>query len=319
MVESQFAELPNLLTISNNSDLALALHEGSLAVCQEANRQEAESLHWTAFGKDSQIFVSKEKFTSWREALENIGRIFQNFRNEYGLNRGSPNGHGPDYFLTKNALEGKELPRLPERACFGLPYAQEYRSLDKRAEFTPILYANTKNEKEGRRASPLFYKIIKVGNAFAWVVLYLPSKFLPDHAKILAKEKKTKMELGYFPVLPPSGIKGGLPGNSDDSKSTVPNDSTLILDFLKKIKKNFASSLTPSSPAPTTSSNNHSTKKIPNQKIGTVIEKLTKRTAVVELDNGEKLKAGQAKQYSTGDKVKIEQLPTGEWIIIEKI
>jgi hypothetical protein len=102
---------------------------------------------------------------------------------------------GPDYHKTKSQLRG-ELPddtTLPERAAFGLPYAQAYSSLPKHrpnsrkyptATFTPEWHEGGRTI-DGRRASPLFCKIVRLAEGqFFWQVVFLPSQFLPAGATV---------------------------------------------------------------------------------------------------------------------------------------
>jgi hypothetical protein len=174
--------------------------------------------------------------------LERIGILLQTFRHRYGQNsrRGGGGGDpGPDYHLTKTFLEnGNDISRVPERAAFGLPYAQEYRSIGSRMEFVPNAKAI------GRRASPVLIKIVRLaGNKYTWVVSHLPAKFLPSNITIKAesnklKGHKLKPAKSFGTAIQPTavGYSGGGEGPKESAYSTVENGTTLVLEFIKTLE-----------------------------------------------------------------------------------
>ncbi len=91
------------------------------------------------------VVISQRGFREWYEALNDIGRIFYDFRRH------------TDH--RANCIFG--LPHPHPRTCTGPP---------SRNQGDPI----------NRRASPVIIKVVKVGDRFHWMVLRLNGKFLPD-------------------------------------------------------------------------------------------------------------------------------------------
>jgi len=111
----------------------------------------------------SRFIISKKNFTSWSEALHDIGKIFMDFRTR----------HKKEIF---------------DSAVFGLPVL--HRSSD-----TIVLGGNfDKNnkikEKIERRSSPLWIKVIKSQGKFYWMVLRLSGEFLEEGKVLLNVERK---------------------------------------------------------------------------------------------------------------------------------
>lgn len=126
-----------------------------------------------------QILVLNRLFTSWKDAVEEIGQRYRSFRQL----------RQPDYHVVKNAMASRQdLDGTVERAAFGLPIPFFYRSLGKR---TATLQARTANEKIDRRASPLWMRLVKLSNGkYAAVFTWFKSRFLPQGAKFLLSERR---------------------------------------------------------------------------------------------------------------------------------
>ena len=92
------------------------------------------------------VYVSKAKFKSWIEALNDIGKSFMEYRS-------------------------RNKRRIFEMGAFGLPI--RYRG-----------NVFLKPEKHNRRASPLILKIIKVEDGYRWMAVWLDGKFLPNNEKL---------------------------------------------------------------------------------------------------------------------------------------
>lgn len=109
----------------------------------------------------SRILLSKREFTSWIEALNEIGNIFLNFRNK----------HKWDIF---------------ETAVFGLPIIHRNK---------------TKIEGKfiKRRASPLIFKILSFDNKYYWMALRLSGEFLTKGEVLAKKMKDGKIEKTQSP------------------------------------------------------------------------------------------------------------------------
>ena len=190
-----FSNLPHLAACVDRDSYRKALHQGLEELAPLNARKVPSDLAWTALSTKARIVLSPNTFPSAAEAHEDLGRQFIAFRgyDRRGDTSGAP---GPDYHNTKRLLQN--LPpapgTLPERAGFGLPYAQAYRSLKKQgakkpptATFTPFWPLNGK-EIEGRRASPLLCKIVRLATGkFLWQVAFLPARFLPHGAKVRAR------------------------------------------------------------------------------------------------------------------------------------
>ncbi|BCX02767.1 MAG: type III-B CRISPR module RAMP protein Cmr1 [Candidatus Roseilinea sp.] len=124
------------------------------------------------------IFVLDRVFSSWKQAVEQIGQVYQRFRY---LRR-------PDYTVVKQAMiSGQDLRGTVERAAFGLPIPFFYRSLGNR---TGTLQAKQKDDTLDRRASPLWMRTVKLSNdQYAVVFTWFKSQFLPPNAELLLTER----------------------------------------------------------------------------------------------------------------------------------
>ncbi|MFO8072230.1 MAG: type III-B CRISPR module RAMP protein Cmr6 [Polyangia bacterium] len=233
--------LPSLSGVKSAEDVAQRIEKGLEITVPAARRKSANldycELEWTAVGKNTVVEVGNEPFPDWEAALNDIGSRFQRFRHAYGQNKygGNNKDPGPDYHLTAEVIRGdvQRFSRAPERAAFGLPYAQEYRSLKTRVEFTPNLAGSE------RRASPLFLKVFKLqAGQCVWVAALLPSRFLPRKSEIVAEKTKPtpKNNCGTVDGPTPVGFPGGKAGHCSRSRSTVPKDSSLVLEFMKSLR-----------------------------------------------------------------------------------
>jgi hypothetical protein len=238
--------LPNLGKCQTIEDYVNSLNKGLLSLVTKQNRQSAKDLEWTSIGSDMDIIISSKPFAKGKDALLDIGRKFQGFRSwdrrgHFENKAGIDHDHTFDYFDTQ--LFGNEKDKnkatlpIPERSAFGMPYTQSFSSLKRKLNseklpaitFTPEWVENG-NKTTGRRASPLFFKIVKIdtkSEQFFWQVVYLPSRFLPEGAKI--KVEGTYLKKKEF-INPP--MEYGVPQNPENPKDT------LIMDFLTWLKGN---------------------------------------------------------------------------------
>lgn len=219
-------ELPDLSACDTIEQYREALESGLERVAPAAQRKSAADTHWTAVTLDTRVVLSNTTFDSWREAMEDLGSRFQQFRTRDKRDKNLP---GSDYEATKRLLTNQQpLPTsVPERAGFGVPYAQQYRSLKgARASFTPV-WKDDHRTVEGRRASPLFCKIVELsGRKFLWQVVWLPAQFLPDNATIVG-ERTGSGAPRQLPNSPyPSPGPFGVERDPSDPKKT------LLADFL---------------------------------------------------------------------------------------
>jgi len=260
--------LPDLSVAPDPDALDQMLLRGLSILVPESIRRPANQttcqLDWTAIGQDSRFIVSRASQPTWRQALESVAQQLQVFRNRYGRNRagGQP---GPDYHFSKAILQPGSYSdyqppnRLPERAGFGLPYAQEYRSLrpdnqerdkQKRAQPYRVEYIavprGSAPDADGRRASPVFFKLHRLADGrVVWLVSFLPARFVPDQHEMRLKETRlgpTGKPRKALVALPapvqkpgPCGVPGRALGTAPEAASSVPAGSTLVLEFLKTL------------------------------------------------------------------------------------
>jgi CRISPR-associated protein Cmr1 len=123
---------------------------------------------------DIKLEISKTKFNTWYEALNDIGKEFMKFRSE---NR----------------------QRVFDAAVFGFPVIRG------KGQFVEA------KEKIKRRSSPVIIKVVKNSEGkYQWMVLGLEGKFLPDGAKLRFWEEAGEPTFGlieeFFQEL---GKKGG--------------------------------------------------------------------------------------------------------------
>jgi CRISPR/Cas system CMR-associated protein Cmr1 (group 7 of RAMP superfamily) len=246
--------LPSLAACQSVERYRQTLEQGMEVLMASAARPDAGELPWTGLSKQFRVIFSKQTFTSWRDAMEDLGRKFQSFR-AYDNRASSParpkSKPGPDYHQTKHMINsagsGQGTGSLPERAGFGLPYTQAYRSLqDKRADFTPSWFENGK-EIEGRRASPLICKVCQLADGkFFWQVTFLPSQFLPKGAKVNGMAYMKKQFLGQLTNQPyDSPTSFGIIRKNKNLEDTLVYD---FLNWLETGRVTYPPSSTPTAP-----------------------------------------------------------------------
>ncbi len=276
--------LPCLNMAKNVAEFERLLDEGLKIVSPVPNRPSATAtpcqVKWTALSKEYEKIVGSIR-NDWKQALQDVSSKFQSLRSWYGKNRNGAGGPGPDYHFTKAILapSGYTSPlppaRLPERAAFGLPYAQEYKSLrdlNDRTKPCRLEYIavpkKAKADAEGRRASPIIIKLLSLAdNKIVWIVSFFPGQFVPDDYVVRIKKTSIWKENGRkrsdsspiiltSPVSFPGhlGIPGGQSGTVPQAKSEVDPKSTLVLDFLLELQGTNTRKARPTSPPPTSGS-----------------------------------------------------------------
>jgi len=101
----------------------------------------------------SRIIISKRSFTDWKEALNDIGKIYSEFRTNH-----------------RN--------KIFDTAVLGLPVVHRNRG---------VTVKGIKGREEfSRRSSPIIFKIIKSGEYYFWYVIRLSGEFLEEGAVIKA-------------------------------------------------------------------------------------------------------------------------------------
>jgi CRISPR-associated protein Cmr1 len=120
------------------------------------------------------IWVIKKSYDNWNEAMDEMGRVYQNFRTR----------RAPDYKTVKDAMiSEKPLSQPVQRAAFGLPVPFFYRSLGN-------ANATLETEDYDRRSSPLWMRIVKLASGkYAVVLLWFQSEFLPPNEQLKLRHR----------------------------------------------------------------------------------------------------------------------------------
>jgi CRISPR-associated protein Cmr1 len=101
----------------------------------------------------SRIIISNQSFTDWKTALNDVGKIYAEFRTRH-----------------KN--------KIFDTAVFGLPVMHRNKG---------VTVKGIKGREEfSRRSSPIIFKIIRTGKYFFWCVIRLSGEFLEEGAVIKA-------------------------------------------------------------------------------------------------------------------------------------
>jgi len=121
----------------------------------------------------ARFIISKNKFNSWKDALNDIGNVFMSFRN-------------------------KHRSKVFEVACFGIP-------IQHRNPKTTIIAGKVRNrnikEKIDRRSSPVIFKVIRTStNDYYWLLMRLAGEFLPED-KVLISNKDGKSQKPDYSLL----------------------------------------------------------------------------------------------------------------------
>lgn len=171
----------------------------------------------TVLARGARFLILAKGSKTWEVALDHAGLLLQAFRQR----------REPDYTTIKAHLAKKHeeslahngmmpsdvtphyLNRGPERAGFGLPLAFRYKSLEyprpqprkpgeKVTKETPnITFVGVDHD---RMASPLFIRIVKLGNAFHSLFAHLPAPALPEGEKL--KDQSDQKGLHPWPWHP---------------------------------------------------------------------------------------------------------------------
>lgn len=129
-------------------------------------------LQHTAFSRDARVLVGPEK-DSWEAASRECCSLYHTYRKRLGKNRGGGRP-GPDYAMFVSLLRGGASPPAAfEGIAFGAPNNRESRAGGGRVD------AGVGSDLKGRRASPLFLKVIGSAGHFRPLVLWLPAEYLP--------------------------------------------------------------------------------------------------------------------------------------------
>jgi CRISPR-associated protein Cmr1 len=165
------------------------------------------------------IWVIDRPYDNWKSALEELGNIYNGFRNR----------RTPDYDTIKTSMiNDVDLKKPVQRAAFGLPVPFLFNSLRGVLEDNQSILQSRKHD---RRASPLIFRIIQMANGqCAIVVLWFNSEFLPqDEQSNMEQLKLAHDKKEHFGDTPGSDLIEEFLHKSDLSKGSSLHDKGLDL------------------------------------------------------------------------------------------
>ncbi|MGC8757887.1 type III-B CRISPR module RAMP protein Cmr1 [Caldisericum sp.] len=143
---------------------------------------------------DSEFKVHFEaSFTEWKQPLNWLGRRLKEFRS---YTRPPFNSEAAELHKYKDNINGYSIPDPLTKTAFGLPIVYNFRDELSRPKSERISIeaepwsAVPQENPYGRRASPLFFKVGKIGNSdthYYVTALLIWSEFLPNNARIKLK------------------------------------------------------------------------------------------------------------------------------------
>lgn len=148
---------------------------------------EADEACWTQLGPDSRVQISTQTYRSWHEAQATAGAWLVAYRRRYGYadderERNGQSVANRDYAWA--APRGRDRRSgFPDRGGFGLPlpFGEHGETL---TWFDPT---DDRRDGDRRRASPLLLHVAQVQEGYLPVLIYLPSKYLPEGGKLRFK------------------------------------------------------------------------------------------------------------------------------------
>lgn len=179
---------------SDPTNLARCLAQG-LKVCTSARSSLAgpAATLYSAFSSGSRLVLGRSSSSmsgatqSWKAALEKAATLFRDYRQTLGAPRGHGPRVGPDFEKRASWSAGARPTDSPLGSAFGLPH---------NAKFNVGVGVGARSE--GRRASPLFMKVLRVGAQDALpVFLWLPAEFLPTSLPIVASVGGRRSTIAY--------------------------------------------------------------------------------------------------------------------------
>ncbi len=144
----------------------------------------------TAFSRDTRLLIGPT-CPNETEALKRLGGAFNRYRRALGAGRRhAPGAVGPDH--QKRSGWCKEAPvktdHAPAGSAFGLPHLARFSSGQR-------VDVGVGHDLTGRRASPVFFKVLRCGAQFVPAVLWLPALFLPAGTSIYVRAPRGKSEV----------------------------------------------------------------------------------------------------------------------------
>jgi CRISPR type III-B/RAMP module RAMP protein Cmr1 len=134
---------------------------------------------WTHLSSGSRVFLGRDTFPSWQEALSRLGSWLIAFRRRYGApfdERVPLKDRDYEWAAAKG-----QSPRegIPDRAGFGLPLP-----FSKEDVVTWMDPAGEGDPGTARRASPLLLHVTRLDDGYLPVLTYLPARFVPVGSRL---------------------------------------------------------------------------------------------------------------------------------------
>jgi CRISPR-associated protein Cmr1 len=143
---------------------------------------------FTAFSAKSRIDLvasSKDPMTLLARSGSEL-QLYRSFGNKGKVGgKDAERNFTQDHDLVLEHIQGIKASTAPSRVVFGLPHNYFFSEGKGKADVNAQV-----DEKETRRASPLFTHIQKIGAQYMLVHALLPAKFLPNNGKIVIKGGK---------------------------------------------------------------------------------------------------------------------------------
>jgi CRISPR-associated protein Cmr1 len=146
---------------------------------------------YSAFSDYTRIDIVKEDSDAL-VLLNHVGETMQLYRS-WGSNnkvngKSAEKNFVDDHELALKFSENKTSSTHPKRIVFGLPHNYFFSSTNGKVDFEPFL---DRDSSINRRSSPMLIHIHSYSDTkFAAIVTIMPAKFLPDQAKIKAKNNR---------------------------------------------------------------------------------------------------------------------------------
>jgi len=183
-LECDFGNLPDPHNGDSRQDTVALLKKGLEAAAGSALQWSQEPDH-TAFSAKATVLIGPvSRDCGVEQALRPARNALLLYRRSLGTGqrgaRRGPDGQVRARWLS-TGLGGQET--APFGSSFGLPHNANYLRLNPRR----VVQVGAGEDLKGRRASPVFFKLLRVGSVLAPVILYLPSRFIPDDIGIYAQ------------------------------------------------------------------------------------------------------------------------------------
>lgn len=136
-----------------------------------------DNLEWSHIGRDTKIYIIREGFKTWQEAMNDAAIRMMKIRD--GETRKEFEGLQSYPFSQSD---------LNKKAAFGLPIQVR----NERNDLVNLVFDNDQssgNDDKGRRASPVYISVTKINDRYHWTVVFLSGKFMPEDSRIDFKKR----------------------------------------------------------------------------------------------------------------------------------